>query len=130
MYYSAITRDFQITDWQNPQDGEINLVVQSSSGCSYLVKDGERIRTNPKIAFSYIANYEKRARPECAPDWKHAAMITRDPKNGYDANEVVLLSPYPKFEETEVFTIVAFAVPAGLFAIGAALGWVMAGFKT
>src|SRR5215469_13386590 len=65
-YYSSVTRDFQISDWKNPQNGEINLVVQSSSGCSYLVKDDERIRINPKIAFSYVANYEKRARPECS----------------------------------------------------------------
>jgi hypothetical protein len=116
IYYSFLTRSFQMSERKNPQTNKIDLIVKSSSGCSYLVSDDKRIGLNPKIAFSYVTNYEKRAHPDCSPakPWLSEGLLSKDPKNGYDADEVVLLSPYPNLAETEALTILGFAVPAAL----------------
>jgi hypothetical protein len=83
------------------------------------------------MAFAYILDYEKRSPCKASPEepWRSKDMLVEDPHGGYDSKRVAWLSPYPDFTDATIFVILAFAVPAGLFALGAAVGWVARGFR-
>ena len=82
----------------------------------------QNIRDNPKMSFAYFVSFEK-THPKCPTPGDSGGWL-------YDSDEIVSGSPYPNIDDAEAFTILAFAVPAGLLALGTAVGWVAKGFKS
>jgi hypothetical protein len=82
---------------------------------------------------AYIVEYEKTRRCEKPTtggwpnDWL-AVDLTSSAGEGW-VPVPAKFGSYPDLADTKVFTILAFAVPVGLLVLGAALGWVIIGFK-
>jgi hypothetical protein len=94
-YYSLQTRGFQISEYQNPQTKEVGFDIKSRAGCSYYEEDAWQVRQNSKIAFAYIVDYEKQRPCKASPDgpWWSKDMLVENPHGGYNAKQVVWLSP-------------------------------------
>ncbi len=155
-YYAASywyhTRGIQVTEdkngktltsgkgWNAPlidnpkchQNNRKCLSVISPKGCRYFMIIDRRVYTH-SMAAAYVAEREETstcARPTSGGLGNGPILIDLTASDG-GTGWVPLphLGYYPDTATAELFTIMAFAVPGGLLALGAAIGWVARGFK-
>jgi len=142
--YRIQTYGFKVKEAADTTFSECNIVdsdnktinecfdVTSPAGCRYFVVADRHVYTPIDVA-AYVAESEKCAPP--LPDWEKGTAtvveLTSSVGQGWVPRPglVAKASSYPDLSDAKVFTILAFAVPAGLLALGTAFGWVATGFK-
>ncbi len=108
--------------------------VTSPGGCKYFVAADRRVYTSPYMVAAYIVEYAdtQRCDKPTTGGFGHDPIVvdlTSSRPAGGGWVVVPALGTYPDLSDAKILTILAFAVPAGLLALGAALGWVATGFK-
>jgi hypothetical protein len=144
--YSLRIRGFQVTEATDPKTQATpwlcNLTsdnmrtnacfnVTSPGGCIYFVIADRRV-ADASVAAAEVAESEKDAPCQHATKggWGNDPLIVDlTAKNGWTVSKSGL-KPYPDLASAKIFTLLAFAVPVGLFVLGAAFGWAATGFKS